>query len=120
MEECLAYFRRAVSAPLTVPPWSEWWAVNSELVERAFARLDYVRLKHRRLRGAREILQNIGELSDEFRPPSPSTSGGCHECGERTTIIRAGPGGGMIECPICGIICLYDTVDRISSFSDGE
>ncbi|HEX4611024.1 MAG TPA: hypothetical protein VH092_22730 [Urbifossiella sp.] len=53
MEDCLAYFRKAIADPRSVPPWSEWWAANVERVERVFPLLDYVRLKHRRLLGAR-------------------------------------------------------------------
>jgi hypothetical protein len=108
VEECLAYFRQAVTTPLSVPPWSEWWAVNSDLVERVFGRLDYVLLKHRRLRGAREILQNIGELPETFRPPSPLISECCNECGERVIIKSAGSGGGSIDCPVCGLLGVYD------------
>jgi hypothetical protein len=85
MEECLAYFRQAITEPARVPSWSEWWAVNSELVERVFPLVDFVRLKHRRLLGARQILQNAGELPKNFRPPSPLLTGSCGQCGERTT-----------------------------------
>ncbi len=28
MDECPAYFRRAVAEPQSVPPWSEWWEAN--------------------------------------------------------------------------------------------
>ena len=70
MEECLAYFRLAVADPARVPPWSEWWAANSGLVERVFPLLDYVRLKHRGLLGARQILQLRGELPEDDRPPA--------------------------------------------------
>lgn len=93
MEECLAYFRQAIANPASVPPWSEWWAVNSQLVERVFPLVDYVRLKHRRLLGARQILQNAGELPKDYRPRSPLLTGSCGQCGERTTFH---------SCPICG------------------
>jgi len=62
MEECLIYFRKAIHEPESVPPWPEWWAVNAELVERIFTIVDFVRLKHRGLLGARQILQIRGEL----------------------------------------------------------
>lgn len=108
LEQCLAYFRKAVHEPLTVPPWSEWWAVNEPVVGRVFSIVDYVRLKHRRLRGARQILQRAGELPEDFRPPDVMRTGSCGECGERTTNHVAGPGGGHISCPNCGTICHYD------------
>jgi hypothetical protein len=118
MDECLAYFRRAVADPASVPPWSEWWAAKEELVAQVFSLVDYVRLKHRRLRGARQILQIAGELPTDFCPPGALESGSCAECGERTTRV-AGPGGGIITCPNCGIVCQYDTsAANGSSFSD--
>jgi hypothetical protein len=108
VEECLAYFRQAVVDPLSVVPWSEWWAANTELVERIFPRHDFVRLKHRRLRGAREILQRAGVLPEHYKPPHVLRTGSCSECGERTTNHFAGPGGGRVTCPNCGLICVYD------------
>ena len=62
VEECLAYFRRAIADPLSVPPWSEWWAANVGKAEAVFPLVDYVRLKHRKLLGAQQILQFAGEL----------------------------------------------------------
>jgi hypothetical protein len=85
VEECLAYFRQALANPAGVPPWSEWWKANVELVERVFPLLDYVRLKHRRMRGAILILQHRGELAENYVPPSPLITGACPECGERVT-----------------------------------
>lgn len=107
MEECLAYFRRAVTDPLSVPPWSEWWAANEELVRQAFPRSEFIRLKQRRLAGARRILQNLGELPDDYEPPNPLLIGSCGQCGERTTHHSAS-GGGIITCPNCGLVCQYD------------
>lgn len=107
MDECLAYFRRAVAEPLSVPPWSEWWAANADLVERTFPLLDWVRLKHRRLLGARQILQHRGELPEDYQPPSAFDTGSCGECGERTARV-AGPGGGIVECPRCGVVAQWD------------
>lgn len=107
MEECLAYFRQAIADPLSVPPWSVWWAANSELVERVFPLVDYVRLKHRRLTGARQILQKMGELPDNYCPRSALLTGSCHICGERATIHSTGPTGGQVTCPICGVINTY-------------
>ena len=112
MDECLAYFRQAVADPRSVPPWSEWWAANIELVERSFPLLDYVRLKHRKLVGAREILQHRGELPEGYVPPSPLLTGSCGQCGERTTDHCGGPGGGYITCPNCGDVCNYDSARR--------
>lgn len=107
MDECLAYFRRAVAEPLSVPPWSGWWAANAEVVERVFPLLDFVRLKHRRLLGARQILQHRGELPEDYQPPSPLVTGSCGECGERTARVP-GPGGGIVDCPVCGVVAQYD------------
>ena len=104
MEECLAYFRKAVHDPASVPPWSEWWAANAELVERIFPLFDFVRLKHRRLLGARQILQNSGELPKDFSPRSPLVTGSCAQCGERITNPTTGPGDGSITCPTCGLV----------------
>lgn len=68
MEACLKYFRLAVADPSSAPPWSEWWAANVGLVERVFPLMDYVRLKHRGLLGAKQILQNLGELPPDVPP----------------------------------------------------
>ncbi len=65
MEECLIYFRLALQEPARVPPWSEWWASNETQVQEVFSFADYVRLKHRRLLGARQILQRLGKLPSE-------------------------------------------------------
>lgn len=106
MEECLAYFRKAVADPATVPPWSVWWAANAEVAERVFPLLDYARLKHRRLLGARQILQHRGELPEDYEPPNPRLTGSCGGCGERVT-KQEGPGGGSVTCPNCGVVCQY-------------
>jgi hypothetical protein len=110
MEECLAYFRRAVADPASVPPWSEWWAANSELVERVFPLFDFVRLKHRRLLGARQILQIAGGLPKDYLPPSPLLTGSCGQCGERTTLHPGGPGGGHVTCPTCGNLGTFESL----------
>ncbi|MGL6094466.1 MAG: hypothetical protein ACRC7O_01525 [Fimbriiglobus sp.] len=106
MDECLAYFRAAVHAPLTVPPWSAWWAANADVVERTFPLFDFVRLKHRRLRGARQILQNRGELPTDFVPQSLRITMSCSECGERTETVD-----GTVNCPNCGMICTFPTAE---------
>ena len=59
MQQCLTYFRAAVADPDSVPAWSVWWATHRELVERTFSMVDYVRLKHRGLVGARQILDKL-------------------------------------------------------------
>jgi hypothetical protein len=102
VEECLAYFRQAIAHPSSVPPWSEWWAVNAEKVEATFLLFDFVRLKHRRLLGARQILQRLGELPKDYRPPSPLLSGSCAQCGERIVVESAIEG--TVTCPYCGIV----------------
>lgn len=107
MDECLAYFRQAIAKPLTVPPWSEWWTQNSQLVERVFSRHDVARLRHRRLLGARQILQARGELPEDYQPHDALFTGSCSECGERT-VTQGGPGGGNVICPNCGVVCTYD------------
>jgi hypothetical protein len=101
MEECLAYFRAAIYDPRSVPPWAEWWATHAELVEQVFPRHDFVRLKHRRLIGVRQILKNRGELPEDFH--RRADTGCCGVCGERT-IEPKNPGGGWIICPNCGPI----------------
>ncbi|MBC7852395.1 MAG: hypothetical protein IAF94_03080 [Pirellulaceae bacterium] len=68
MDECLIYFRQAVHNPASAPPWPEWWAANEPLVETAFSFVDYVRLKHRGLLGARQILQRLGEIPVDTTP----------------------------------------------------
>lgn len=108
MEECLNYFRQAVNSPGQVQPWSEWWAANEELVSQSFSMVDYVRVKHRKLRGAREILQIKGELPKDYAPASPLTTGSCSECGERTTERASETGGGEVSCPTCGVILVFD------------
>jgi len=109
VDQFLDYFHRAVTDPASVPPWSVWWAENVEQVEREFPLIDYVRLKHRRLLGARQILLKRGRLPADFVPPDPLRSGSCSACGERITLVSAGPGGGPIECPNCGGIGSYDS-----------
>ena len=103
MEACLAYFRRALADPLSVPPWSEWWAANEELVQRVFPLIEYVRLKHRKLTGARQLLANRGE---EFEFGNPLLVPSCPGCGERTT-RNGGDLGGTVTCPFCGVISTY-------------
>jgi len=66
MNECLAYFRRATTDPLSVEPWPEWWAIHHERVESLFSLVDYVRLKHRGLLGAQQILDRL----DRDVPPT--------------------------------------------------
>ena len=109
MEECLKYFRQLIRDPLSVPPWSEWWRANSALAESAFSRMDFVRLKHRKLRGAIQILQSLGELPEGYCWPGPLLTGSCGCCGDRTTIPSADPGGGYVTCPNCGLIGMYDS-----------
>ena len=109
MEECLAYFRQAIANPLSVPPWSEWWAANIERVERVFPLVDYVRLKHWKLRGARQILMIAKDLPEDYQPPSALLTGSCGECGERTATHSAGEDGGYVSCPTCGVVGTYDS-----------
>ncbi len=109
MEECLAYFRRAIAEPLSVPPWSEWWAANVGKAEAAFPLVDYVRLKHRKLLGAQQILQFAGELPANYQPPSSRFSGSCGQCGERTINHPTENGGGTVSCPICGVIDTFES-----------
>jgi hypothetical protein len=103
VDECLAYFRLAVSDPLSVPPWSEWWAENHGLVERVFPLMDYVRLKHRRLLGARQILDKRGEHPVPYSPENLLLLKSCPNCGERTKRV-----GHYIECPICGVVVMFN------------
>jgi hypothetical protein len=102
MEECLVYFRLAVTDPNGVPPWSEWWAENEPLAQSVFSIVDYVRLKHRRLLGARQILQRLGEIPQDFVPPHPKLTGSCGNCGERTNNQDSSSGEVIIICPTCG------------------
>jgi hypothetical protein len=102
-EACLIYFRSAVAEPLNVPPWSEWWAANEELVAESFSLVDYVRLKHRRLLGAVQILQIAGELPPDYAPPSPLVAGVCCRCGERFVNQPAAEAVGEVRCNACGI-----------------
>jgi hypothetical protein len=109
MDECLAYFRRAIHDPASVVPWSQWWAANADLVAHSFGFADYVRLKHRRLRGARQILQKAGELPPDFRPQNVEESGSCPDCGERATSNAAVLGSGHVTCVTCGGAYIFDT-----------
>ncbi|MCE9529159.1 MAG: hypothetical protein K8R36_24190 [Planctomycetales bacterium] len=102
MDECLVYFRLAVTDPRSVPPWSEWWGTNETLASEVFSFADYVRLKHRRLLGARQILQRLGEIPGDFMPPSHQLTGSCGNCGERTINQDADSGEVVIICPNCG------------------
>ena len=45
--------------PSSAPPWPEGWAANQTLVENTFSLVDYVRLKHRGLVGAQQILDKL-------------------------------------------------------------
>jgi len=103
IEVCLVYFRQAIATPLSVPPWSEWWRENESLVERFFPLMEYVRLKHRKLLGARQILQRGGELPKDYAPPSPRLTGACGHCGERVTnhVDRTDQ---SVTCPHCGTV----------------
>ena len=102
MDECLIYFRRAVTDPASVPPWSEWWAANEQLAESVFSFVDYVRLKHRRLLGARQILQRLGEIPADFTPPDFLLTGSCATCGERTAKLETISGEVFVACLECG------------------
>jgi len=119
MDECLAYFRRAIYDPASVPPWSEWWAANADLVAHVFGFADYVRLKHRRLKGARQILQIAGELPAAFLPPSVEESGCCCDCGERVAVNSAVLGPGKVTCPTCGGAYVFDTALGLQQPSEG-
>ena len=59
LDDCLAYFRAATTAPETVPLWAEWWAANESVVEAVFPMVDFVRLKHRGLVGAKQVLEKL-------------------------------------------------------------
>ncbi|WP_425616949.1 hypothetical protein NA78x_000614 [Anatilimnocola sp. NA78] len=106
-EACLIYFRQAIAEPLSVPPWSEWWLVNEELVGESFPLVDYVRLKHRKLWGAQQILQIEGELPPDFSPQSPLISGACCRCGERFVNHPEAEATGDVRCGSCGIKYLF-------------
>lgn len=101
-DECLAYFRKAVTSPDSVPPWSDWWKQNESLVEEIFPLMEYVRLKHRRLLGARQILQAAGELPLDYQPLPAVVSGTCPTCGDRVQRISSSGGELKIQCPNCG------------------
>ena len=102
-EPCLIYFRQLVAEPLSVPPWSVWWLANEELVGQAFSLVDYVRLKHRKLLGAVQILQIAGELPPDYAPQSPLTSGSCCRCGERFVNQPEAAAAGEVRCNACGV-----------------
>lgn len=102
-EACLIYFRQLIAEPLSVPPWSEWWSVNEELVGASFSLVDYVRLKHRKILGAQQILQILGELPPDYAPQSPLVSGSCCRCGERFVNEPAAAEAGETKCSACGI-----------------
>lgn len=105
-DQCLSYFRKAVALPDSVPPWSEWWRDNEAIVEQAFPLMEYVRLKHRRLLGARQILQATGDLPLDYQPLSATVTGTCPNCGDR--VIRTdgqtseGKSEYKVHCPNCG------------------
>ena len=61
IEECLDYFRKALAEPDSVLPWADWWTIHADWVERTFPMIDYVRLKHRGLLGAEQILHKLCE-----------------------------------------------------------
>jgi hypothetical protein len=83
MEECLAYFRRAIEHPGTVPPWAEWWATHEELVRRVFPRPEYLRLKYRKLAGARILVERQGWRPSSESQRDPDRAEFCEVCGER-------------------------------------
>lgn len=102
MDECLIYFRLAITDPRNVPPWSEWWAANEPLAQTSFSLVDYVRLKHRRLLGARQILQRLGEIPQDYTPPSHQLTGSCGNCGERVMNQDSSSSEFPLACPNCG------------------
>ncbi len=71
IDDCLSYFRAATTEPETVPLWAEWWAANEAKAEACFPLVDYVRLKHRGLLGAKQILE---KRSDATADSSQSAS----------------------------------------------
>lgn len=107
LDQCLQYFRQLVADPASVPPWSEWWAKNISLVEAAFPLVDYVRLKHRRLLGARQILQRLGELPTDYVPPSPFVTSSCGNCGDRIEVSSSSESGRSMKCQVCGTVWTF-------------
>ncbi len=108
MPDHLTYFKQAATDPASVPPWSVWWAAHSETVEQLLPLMEFVRLKHRRLKGAIEYLKKIGELPPDFQPPSVLTTGICPTCGDPMNRETAGPASGTLTCPLCELSITYD------------
>ncbi len=108
VDELLAYFRQAIEHPETVQPWNKWWTENASRVESAFPREDFLRLKYRKLQGARTILERSGWTPADESSLQPIQSGFCNVCGERlfsmhsdTTkeeIIQFGIRAGIKQC----------------------
>ena len=108
MQEHLAYFKQAATDPASATPWSVWWAANAETVEQQYPIVEFVRLKHRRLKGAIQILKQMGELPRDFQPPDARKTGICPDCGDPVKHETASEGGGSLSCALCGLSIAYD------------
>jgi hypothetical protein len=108
MSDQLTYFKQAATDPANVPPWSVWWAENSEAVEHALPLMEFVRLKHRRLKGAIEYLKKIGQLPPDFQPPHPLTTGICPDCGDPLQHETTSPDATNLSCKHCGLSVSHD------------
>ena len=69
MERCLEYFRVIVFDHLLVPAWNLWWAKNEEIVKRESDSRNQLRLKYRKIEGARDLLVQLGECVKTLRLP---------------------------------------------------
>jgi hypothetical protein len=106
LDEILEYFMHVVTEPVSVPPWSEWWAANLAAIETVFSLHDFVRLKYRSVLGAQQILQRMGRLPEDYVSPVKHLSGTCLVCGKRTVIPEvAGPN---VFCANCNVMCSPD------------
>lgn len=117
MDAFLRYFRQVVTDPANAEPWSQWWATHEGEIQQTLPLVEYVRLKHRRVRGAREILQRAGELPLDFQPPEALRSGVCAECGETVTRADEAQSNAGAICPRCGPL---GTADLGASQSDSD
>lgn len=121
MQEFLPYFKQAATDPASVIPWSQWWAANSETVAHAVPLVEWVRLKHRRLKGAIQILKQRGELPPDFQPPDAQKTGICPDCGDPVNRETTSESGGGPSCGLCGLLIVDDSVSGSgASESNGQ
>ncbi len=80
-DDCLAFMQNAILNPPSSPALSKWIAANQTLLEHAFERADFLRLKHRGLAGAIVVLERFGRIDADLARTVDFDEQYCLYCG---------------------------------------